>query len=576
MELPNQRRHGTRFGVFEVDLRTGELRKRGHKVALQEKPFKILAALLRNPGTVITRGELRREVWPEDTFVDFDNGLNTAVNKIREALGDSAESPRFVETLARRGYRFIAPVSAPEKPICSLAVLPLANYSGDPAAEYLADGMTEALICSLARIKSLKVISRTSAMRYKGSPCTLPEIARELSVDAVVEGSVQQREDKIMVSAQLIEASSDQHLWADQYERPMRDVLSLQTEIATAIARQISATVEPQGDVQPSSRNAIQPQAYRDYLQGRYFLNRRDPVTIGRAVEYFQKVLQECPEFAPAYSNIAEALMWQIVFADAAPQTAFATAKRNALRALELDKTLATAHIALGFIQRVCDYDLPGGSAEYERALDLEPGNATAHQLYGVHLAFMGQHQAAEAQLRMALDLDPFSLSAHADAGWIYYLARRYDLAIDTLLRALEKDPEYPIARYRLGFAYERKGMLQDATAQFEILVRASRGTLRPQAWLARQYALTGRREEAERIAETLVGRHRESGFWGSLIALVFLALGKPKEAITWLYKASEQHDPNLIALLVDPICDGVRSNPQFSRLFKRMGLRMW
>jgi TolB-like protein len=418
MQSENQPRNCVKFGIFEVDLHAGEIRKRNRKVPLQDKPFRILSVLLRNPGTVVSRDGLRREVWPEDTFVDFDNGLNTAINKIREVLGDSAENPRFVETLARRGYRFIAPVERTMEAIRSIAVLPLASYSKDPNDDFLAEGMTETLISHLCRIKSLKVISRTSAMRYKGTQLSVPEIAHQLKVDAVVEGSLQQSHGRVLITAQLIEASSDAHLWAESYEWPLEDILVLQREIAQAIARQIGDIIAPPEAGLAAGKLQVEPHVYQDYLQGRYFLNRRAPITIEKAIACFEKAVGANPEFAPAHSNLAESLMWRIIYADAFPENAYAIAKQHAQRALQLDPTLAAAHVTLGFIQQACDCHMGEASAEFERALSLEPGNADVHQFYGVHLAFMGQHQLAEDQLQQALSLDPFSLSVRADLGW--------------------------------------------------------------------------------------------------------------------------------------------------------------
>jgi TolB-like protein len=330
-----------RFGLFEVNLDTGEIRKRGRKIRLQEKPFKILVALLGRPGQVITREELRTKLWQADTFVDFDNGLNTAVNKIREALGDSAENPRFIETLARRGYRFIAPVSFSKTSLKSLAVLPLVNLSSDPGDEYFAEGMTEALISHLARIKSPKIISRTSAMRYKDSQKRLPEIARELGVEAVLEGSLQHVEDSVRVSVKLIEASTDRHIWAESYERKLRGMLALQGEIAQGIAHEIKTTLAPE----ERSPKAVDPQAYKDYLQGRYFLNRRAPDNIAKAIEYFSKAIAQIDDFAPAYSSLAEAFLWRTIYANALAADDYSMAKRNAQRALELDDSLSAASL---------------------------------------------------------------------------------------------------------------------------------------------------------------------------------------------------------------------------------------
>lgn len=275
MEPQPGRAQSTRFGPFEVNLRAGELRKHGLKIRLQDQPFQILAMLLAHPGEVVTREELRQKLWPADTtFVDFDHGLNNAINRLREALGDSADHPRYVETVPRRGHRFIAPldyereVSSPLR-IQSLAVLPLENLTGDPSQEYFVDGMTDALITNLAQISALRVISRTSAMQYKGARKPLPEIAQELKVDAVVEGAVARAGDRVRISAQLVDAPNDRHVWAEEYERELHDILALQSEVARAIATEIQVRLTPQEQARLARTRAVNPEAYEGFLKGR-------------------------------------------------------------------------------------------------------------------------------------------------------------------------------------------------------------------------------------------------------------------------------------------------------------------
>jgi TolB-like protein/DNA-binding winged helix-turn-helix (wHTH) protein len=439
MEETYQLRPPLRFGVFELDLHAGELRKHGLRVRLQEQPFQILAMLLEHPGEVVTREELQKKLWPEDTFVDFDHGLNKGVNKIREALGDSAESPRFVETVARRGYRFlaevkpdeVAPVRSPElatqlhpeagsgdradisaksvKPqhllpslawkvsafvlllltaslvawklhswnrpptaIRSLAVLPLESLSNDASQDYFADGMTDELISDLGQISALRVISRTSVMTYKHARKPLPQIARELNVDAVVEGTVLRSGDRVRITAQLIEASTDKHLWSQSYEGELRDTLALQSKVAGAIADQIRINVNPQEQAALKTIRVVNPQAYESYLRGRYFWNKRTGEGLKVALAYFNQAIDEDPNYAQAYSGLADtyAVLGDWQYAVMSAKEALPKAKAAAIEGLELDSTLSEAHTSLGYSLRAFDWDFDSAGKEFRRALN--------------------------------------------------------------------------------------------------------------------------------------------------------------------------------------------------------------
>jgi TolB-like protein/DNA-binding winged helix-turn-helix (wHTH) protein len=460
------------FGVFEVDLRAGELRKNGVKRKLQEQPFQILAILLERPGEMVTREELRSRLWPADTFVDFDHGVNKAVNRIRDALGDSATHPRFIETVARRGYRFIADVAVTGAPVTtrgavprdlahideaavatvgpptsparvggfyrwtiggvalalaavlaiwalqskapqprsirSLAVLPLENLSGDPSQEYFADGMTDELIATLGQISALRVISRTSVMPYKRERKPLPQIARELNVDAVIEGTVLRPGGQVRITAQLIEARNDNHLWSDTYDGDLRDTLTLQNRVARAIAEQIRISLNPKEQATLKQRKVLDPEAYEAYLKGRYFWNKRTGDDLQKAVEYFKRALQRDPRYAQAYSGLADtyALLGDWEYGVLAPKDAFPRAKAAAARALQLDDTLGEAHTSLAFCLDAFDWDLKSAETEFRRGMELNPGYATAHHWYAWHLAVSGRNDDAIAELKKAQTLD--------------------------------------------------------------------------------------------------------------------------------------------------------------------------
>src|ERR1700733_1471251 len=481
-----------RFGVFELDLRSGELRKHGLLVRLQEQPFQVLTMLVENSGEVVTREDLQKKLWPANTFVDFDHGLNKAINKIRDALGDSAESPRFVETVARRGYRFLAEVKAadaapirsaepvplphpaaeaqdgpelavkpatrngylpslawkisvpvlfilvatlaiwkfhfstiPSASIRSLAVLPLESLSSDASQDYFADGMTDELISDLGQISALRVISRTSVMGYKHARKSLPQIAHELNVDAVVEGTVLRSGEQVRITAQLIEASTDKHLWSQSYQGELKDTLALQSEVARAIADQIQINVNPQEQAALKSVKAVNPQAYQSFLKGRFFWNKRTAEGLKIALAYFNQAIEEDPKYAPAYSGLADtySLLGDWQYAAMTPKEALPKAKASAIRALELDNALGEAHNSLAFCLDGFDWDIKSAGMEFQRAIALNPGYATAHHWYAWHLSLLGNYDEAIAEMRKAQDLDPLSLIINADLAELLVLA---------------------------------------------------------------------------------------------------------------------------------------------------------
>src|SRR5438876_7060283 len=402
------------FGIFEVDLRSGELRKRGVKVKLQEQPLQILGILLEKPGEVVTREELRQRIWPADTFVDFDHGLNNAIRRLREALGDSAETPRYIETLSRRGYRFISNFGAATSGACpprSLAVLPLENLSRDPEQEYFAEGLTEALITTLAKIGELRVISRTSAMQYKGVHKPLREIAQELDVDAIVEGTVLRVGRRVRITAQLIDAPKETHLWAESYERDLRDVLTLQAEVAHAIARQIQIKLTPQEQAHFADVHPVNPEAYEAHLKGRYHWNRRGGESLPKAVQYFQQAIAKDPTYAAAYSGLADCLSvlgyWGLV----PPDEGCGKAKGLADKALEMDHSLAEAHASLAFATMFYDFDFVTAEREFERSIELNPRSGMAHQWFGLSLGYMGRYEEGFTEVKRAVRLDPHPIT---------------------------------------------------------------------------------------------------------------------------------------------------------------------
>ncbi|HWZ71540.1 MAG TPA: tetratricopeptide repeat protein [Casimicrobiaceae bacterium] len=628
-----------RFGVFEVDLRAGELTKRGLRIRLQEQPFQVLAMLLEKPGELVTREELCKKLWSQ-TVVDFDHGLNKAINKIREALGDSAENPRFVETVARRGYRFLADVTpidtaADERPapetegpvpttdshrveladvgappkrsyrlrawtgvglglalvlaaslswifyserisapkIRSLAVLPLESLSGDASQDYFADGMTDELIADLGQISALRVISRTSAMAYKHVHRPLSEIARELNVEAVVEGTVLRSGERVRITAQLIQVPDEKHLWAQSYEGDLQDTLALQNSVAHEIAKQIQVTLNPEEEAALKKSDPVNAEAYEAYLRGRYFWNKRTRDGLVRATDYFQHAIDTDPAYARAYSGLADsyALSGDWEYGILSPQDAFPRAKAAATKALALDDKLSEAHTSLAFIQDLYDWDWASAEKEYKRALALNPGYATAHHWYAWHLIVTGRNTEGIAESKKAESLDPLSLIISADLADALCIAHRYDESVQQSQKTIEMDPHFAVAHYELGQALEQKHEHDQAIAEFRRAIELSGGNTTFESNLANAYAVSGRNEEAMKIVKDLESRQRQDSSTDASIALIYVGLGNYDRAMIWLNKAYQaRFNPSI---LMRPVFDPLRSDPRFQDLLHRIGL---
>jgi TolB-like protein/DNA-binding winged helix-turn-helix (wHTH) protein/Tfp pilus assembly protein PilF len=631
-----------RFGTYEVSLQSGEVRKAGLRIRVQQQPMKLLEILLEHAGEVVTREELRSRVWPNEGFGDFDQALNISIGKLRSALGDSAENPRFIETLPKRGYRFIADVSvldadaspksqepaAGDPPgtdpegqkiqgpglavasqrrqwsrrwvigalalvlslliffawrfrwrapaptsIRSIAVLPLDNLSGDASQNYFADGMTDELITDLAQISALRVISRTSVMVYKGARKPLPQIARELNVDAVVEGTVLQSGNQVRITAQLIEASTDKHLWSQSYEGELRDTLALQNRVASAIADQIRINLTPQEQAALKSARAVNPQAYQSYLKGRYFWNKRTADGLKAALAYFQQAIEEDPKYAQAYSGLADtyALLGDWQYAVMTPKETFPKAKAAAIKALELDSRLGEAHNSLAFVLDGFDWDFDSAGKEFQRAIELNPGYATAHHWYAWHLSLLGRFDDAIAELRKAENLDPLSLIINADLAELLGLAHSYDESIRQSRKTIEMDPNFALAHNQLAQAYLQKHLYAVAVAELQEAVKLSGDSPTCIANLARAYVASGKRSEAVELLGDLKKRSNPGYSNASEIAMIYASLGDRDQAMNWLEKGyDERFNPGV---LLRSGFDPLRSDPRFEELMRRIGL---
>jgi len=623
--IPNQPRM-VKFGVFEVDFQSCEVRKSGMKQKLVGQPFQVLQALLENPQEIVTREQLRQRLWPENTFVDYDLALKKAVNRLRGVLGDSAENPHFIETIPRQGYRFIGTVEAvvhgpkylpasatlpstrrtawkwivgaglgalalvlfafnagkfrtrifagsrpPE--IHSLAVLPLSNLSGDPEQEYFADGMTDELITDLAQISALRVISHTSVMHYKGTTKTLPQIARELNADAVLEGSVQRSGDQVRIRAQLIYAATDRHLWAESYEGSLRGVLDLQNKVATEITRQIKIQVTPEEKTRLASARPVNLEAHEAYLKGRYYLNQRTEKGFQQSVQYFNETTQKDPNYPLGYAGLADSYILLGEYSLLPPKEAFAKARAGATKALELDDSLAEAHNALAAVKVDYDWDWSGAEREFRRAIELNPGYATAHQWYSELLSQIGRHQEALAEIKLAEQLDPFSLIINVVHGDALRSAGRYDMAIEQLQKTLEIDPNFAHAHFHLGMTYLLKEALADAIAEFQKAVSLSPNVTDYKGGLGYAYAVAGERAEARKLLEELKTRSKQSYVPWFYIAGIYAGLGEKDQAIANLEKAYEQREQGLAVMKREPMFDPLRSDARFQELLRLMNL---
>jgi len=650
MEMSDPPRRIVRFGAFDLALPTGELRKHGIRVKLQDQPLHLLLMLLERPGELVTREALRQKLWPADTFVDFEHGLNRAVNKVREALGDAAENPRFIETVPRHGYRFIAPVepvpgsgvegrlrdgspsegpkgveaelTAPRYPsatdpksgrrpvpallgggavavllvglllglnlhtlrekvaprasperIKSIVVLPLKNVSGDVGEDYFADGMTEALTAKVALIRALRVISGTSAMHYKSTRKTLPEIGRELNVNAVVEGTVARSRERVRISVQLVNVATDRHLWAESYDRDLHDAQALPSEVARSIAQALQIELSPQEQVRLSSPRPGKPEAHDAYLKGRYHQFQAGAENWQKSRKYFEQAIDQDPGYAPAYSGLADAysvLGYQGVIP---PREAMPKAKAAAEKALVIDETLAEAHTSLGFVLLYYDWNWPGAEREFRRAIEFNPSYATAHHWYAHYWMAMGRPADSLAASKHGRALDPLDLNISIHLAWHYYMAHMYTHVLEECRNRLEIEKKFYQAHFFAGLAYEQQGALDQAATELRQAVALGGENPRSLAALGHTSGLAGNKKEARRILKQLLALSDRLYVSPSQVALVYVGLGEKERAFEWLERAYRNRCAELVELKVDPRFQVLHSDPRFASLVRRVGL---
>jgi TolB-like protein/DNA-binding winged helix-turn-helix (wHTH) protein/Flp pilus assembly protein TadD len=614
--------------------------KKGKRMRLQEQPFQVLRVLLERPDEIVTRDELKQSVWATDTFVDFDDGLNTAVKKIRDVLGDSAEHPRYIETIPRRGYRFIGeltdvrPVSAaasiqereastvhqtvgarpPALPaesrfpsarlkmvlgavaalavlifalvlyhgiaakttkqtaIKSLAVLPLTNLSGNPTQEYFADGMTEAVIGRLSGIHNLRVISRTSVMRFKDTKLPVPEIAKTLGVDAIMEGSVIREGNRVRVHAQLIRAATDEHLWSEAYDRDLRDVLALQSDVAQQIAGKVEVALTGQEHARLAATRSVEPEVYESYLKGQ-FAKYDTKAEIEESIAHFEEAIKRDPTFAPAYVGLANA-HWQLsrVFFGAPPEKERDEVVIAARKALELDPEPAEAHVLLAEVYQN-RWQWSDAEAEYKRTLELKPNDAAANAGFARWLSCQGRAEEALMWARRGRELDPIAVWHGTNIASILFMARRYEEAIRELRSVLAVEPNDATALWYLGFVLIVNGQPGEAIPPLEKAVSVSDRSPGPIALLAAAYARAGRRPEALRLVNELKRRQQSSYVAAGAFIIPYLGLGDCDRALAGFEQAYQEKSGIMQFLKVHPFFDPVRDDPRFKDLLHRVGL---
>ena len=582
-----------RFGTFEVDLRARELRKGGIRIRLQDQPFEILAMMLEHPGEVVTRDELRQRLWPAGTFVDFEHSLNAAVKRLRAALGDDADNPRFVETLHRRGYRFIAAVESEGQPVRNLhvvrpaaskpadivsvrlVVLPFANLSNDPAQEYFSDGLTEEMITQIGRLcpGRLGVIARTSSMLFKRSPKSASEIGRDLSADYLLEGSVRSEGDRIRITAQLIETRTEVHLWAETYDRSLGETLNLQTDVAAHIARSLAMELVPdQVDVLGRS-TPRRTEAYQAYLKGRYHWNRGTLEGVKAAIPYYERAIELDPKFAAAYSALARARIGLANIARQPRESLLEQARASALQALELDPGVSDAHLALAEVRCSLEWNWRLAEDEYRTAIALSPSCETAHRFYGRFLAALSRFGQAKAEVDRACDIDPLCLVVMTTAAWVRYAAGELDTAIDRTQHVLDMDAAFLPARRLLGATLLAAGRLEEAQTELDAAVRADRHDLISLAWLAHAKAVGGARDEALALVSRLQDAAAPNDLPAYHLALAHTGLGNRDAAFSLLEKACADREPAVVNVKVEPRFDPLRHDPRYGALLEHLRL---
>ena len=609
-----------KFEDIELDLSSYQLRRNGSVIKLERIPMELLILLAGRNGQLVSRDEIIEKLWGKDVFVDSEHGVNTAIRKIRNALQDDPENPRFIETVVGKGYRFVAPLATPPEEQVSLAtsvghrshrkrfvllggcvlaalsvgaylgvryfwpggtapggrtmlaVLPFENLTGDPNQEYFSDGLTEEMITQLGRLdpRQLGVIARTSAMSYKHSSKAVDQIGRELGVNYILEGSARREGGRVRITAQLIQVRDQSHVWAAEYDREMQSVLQLHSEVADAIGNEVRLKLAPAQRAHLTNPGAVNPEAYEAYLKGRYFIEKwtEEGTRVGR--EYFEQAIQKDANYALAYAGLADSYAWGR--AGLPPEESLRRARAAATRALQLDSTLGEPHAALAQVKFVNDWDWAGAETEFKRAIELNANDTNALHMYSHYLLSMGRIQESFDVSRRALEHDPVSPTMQLHLGFHYLTAKQYDLAIPQYLKVLQADPSLPDAHNQLAVAYRQKGLLDQSVAEY-LQVETLLGMTSDQiAALKAAYARSGMRGFWLTVLE-FTEASDQSRISPYQVASYCAILDKKDEAFEWLGKAYEAHDSGLVAIKTDSDFDSLHSDSRFANLLRRMKL---
>lgn len=610
-----------RWGSFELEPASGELRNRGSLIKLQPQHVQLLALLVEQAGKVVTREEIRQSIWGNQTIVDFDRSINFGINQIRTALHDNPQTPRYIETVPRKGYRFIAPIiesdsgsaeqAAPgenngrsnlfrgrhwqlatlgavalslvlltkivapwpfdSKRIESISVLPLENLSHDPAQDYFADGMTDELITTLAKISALRVTSRTSVMQYKETKKSVAQIARELSVDAVLEGSVLREQDRVRITVQLIRAAPERHLWAESYEAPLVGILRLQSDVARAVAQAIRIKVTEQERTRLTATRDVSPSAYDAFLKGRHLWEFKGEENLVKSREFLERSIAEDPGYALAWAALADTYnylsSWGVLpRKDTAPR-----AREAAEKALELDNSLVTPLVALADVKTQYEWDWAGAERLFRQAIESSPNYGDAHHTYATYLAGIGRTAEALPEARKAYEVEPLNLEYAVNVPWKLYALHRYGDAESELYRLKDWWPAFT-GTYVLASIYLQTGRPREAVLLAEQSVENSHRAVIELMFLGRILGLSGARSEGKKILDEMQQLSQRRYVPPEYIAIVYEGLGERDRAIDWFEKAYTEHSIN-VWFLPDPSLESIRADPRFKKIMQRMGL---
>ena len=567
--------HSTfRFGEFELDIVAYELRRGGYPVHLERHTMDLLILLVERHRQLVSRADIVKRLWNPGVSVDFEMGINTAIRKLRQALRDSRESPAFVETISGKGYRFIAPIKAALLgPIESVAVLPFANDSADPDAEYLGDGITETLISSLSQIWNLRVVAGSTVFRYKGKDINPQEAGNDLRVRAVVSGRLLQRGSTLIVRAELMDVATGAQLWGCQYNRKAEDVLALQENLSGEISVKLRQQLTSDEKQRLTKHYTEDAGAYRLYLKGRYHWNKRNPEGLQKAAEYFRQALDKDPAYSLAYAGLADTYVYLSFFNLVAPREAMSKAKTAAVKGLEIDNELAEAHVSLGYISFTYDGDWPAAGKHFEQALALNPAYSRTHTFYPFYLSSLGRSEEALEVAKRALDLDPASPAVSHSLAVQFYLARKFDQAIEQAHDTLEMDANFVISYQVLGEVYLSKGMYREALSTLEKYSALSQRNAASLALLGYLHARLGKREESLKVICELKAASKQSFVPAFFVALVYAGLEDKNQAFIWLEKAYDERFNRLAYLNVEALWDPLRSDPRFANLLRHVGI---